>query len=211
MKILTLTVGPVRTNCYIAFDETTHEGFLVDPGDDAEDILAAVRANSLIITHILLTHGHFDHILALSEVKKATGAKIGIHTLDAFNLQSITGCLYARFCGSGGFIPMTADLLLEEGTRIDAASVTLTVLHTPGHTPGSSCFDTGSVLFTGDTLFAESCGRVDLGCGDGDAMHASLARLSALPGDRACYPGHGRAFTLCDARAVNPVLRSLRR
>ncbi len=206
MKILTLTVGPVRTNCYIAFDETTREGFIVDPGDDAEDILTAVRTNSLIITHILLTHGHFDHILALSEVKKATGAKIGIHALDAPNLQSITGSLYARFYGSGGFIPMTADFLLNEGARVDAAGVTLTVLHTPGHTPGSSCFDTGSVLFTGDTLFAESCGRTDFDGADGDAMRASLARLSALPGDRACYPGHDRAFALSVARAANPLL-----
>ena len=206
MKVLSLIVGPVRTNCYIAFDESTREGFLVDPGDDAAVILDAVRKNSLHITHILLTHGHFDHILALPEVKKATGAQIGIHALDAENLNSITGSLYARFCGGSGFIPMSPDFLFGEGARILAAGTTFTVLHTPGHTPGSCCFDSGEVLFTGDTLFAVSCGRVDFDGGDPAAMQASLARLSALPGDRACYPGHDRAFTLGSARAENPML-----
>ena len=114
--------------------------------------------------------------------------------------------LYARFCGGSGFIPMSPDFRFGEGDRITAAGTTFTVLHTPGHTPGSCCFDSGEVLFTGDTLFAVSCGRVDFDGGDPAAMQTSLARLSALPGDRACYPGHDRAFTLGSARAENPML-----
>lgn len=207
LTILTRVVGPVRTNCYIAFDDAARRGVVIDPGDDAEDILSVIRQNHLEITHILLTHSHFDHILALPEVHRATGAPIGVHERDAAALSCVKGSLYARFYGDSGFRPMTPGFTFGEGTRIETGAGVFTVLHTSGHTPGSSCFDTGEALFCGDTLFAESCGRIDFDGGDADAMRASLRRLYELPGERMCYPGHDRAFRLSEARLYNPMLR----
>ncbi len=209
LTVIPCPVGPLAANCLIAFDPESRSGFVVDPGDDADDILAVIREESLTITHILLTHGHFDHILALPEVKSALGtAAVCIHALDAPRLSDADGCLFARFYGSRpGFVPVTPDRTLAEGDVLDLGYACLTVLHTPGHTPGSVCFDAGDTLFTGDTLFASSCGRTDFPGGDPDAMRDSLCRLAGLPGDRVCYAGHDRSFTLDEARRYNPMVR----
>ena len=209
LQVIACPVGPLAANCYIVTAPGGMTGFVVDPGGDADEILAAIRQRQLTITHILLTHGHFDHIMAVAAVKAATGAEILIHSLDVGNLSSPEGCLFARFYGNRGhFEPCTADRTLEDGDGIDLGFTRLTVLHTPGHTPGCVCFDTGEQLFCGDTLFAGSCGRVDFPGGDPDAMRASLARLAALPGDRVCYAGHDETFTLEGARRFNPMLRA---
>lgn len=209
MKLRQLTVGPVRTNCYIAYDDAARAGFVVDPGDDADAILREIDALSLKIGHIFLTHGHFDHILALAALKEATGARVYIHAADAPMLEDPTLSMLSAFMDSRFYTPVRADVLLHEGDVISAAGTALTVLHTPGHTPGSVCFDTGSCLFTGDTLFASSCGRTDFPGGDFRQMRASLRRLASLPGDRSCSPGHERGFSLDYARAHNPMLRTL--
>ncbi len=206
MTILTRSVGELRTNCYIAFDEDSRRGFVVDPGDDADAILDAIRQNHLQITHILLTHGHFDHFLALHAVQHATNARVGIHERDAAALADSRASLYSLFVGDSGFCPVTPDFTFSEGSLIETDAGTLTVLSTPGHSPGSSCFDSGEVLFSGDTLFALSCGRIDFAGGNRNAMRASLRRLYNLPGDRICYPGHDRVFRLSDARISNPLL-----
>ena len=208
LTVIPCPVGPLAANCLIAFDPQSRRGFVVDPGGDAEDILAVIRRESLTITHILLTHGHFDHILAVPEVKAAAGAAVCIHALDAARLSDADGCLFARFYGNRpGFVPTIPDKTLSEGDVLDLGCAKLTVLHTPGHTPGSVCFDTGEILFTGDTLFDGSCGRTDFPGGDLDAMRASLRRLAALPGDRRCYAGHESDFTLDEARRYNPMVR----
>ena len=209
LQVFTCPVGPLAANCCIVSAPGGSTGFIVDPGADAEDILHAVRRRKLTITHILLTHSHFDHIMAVPAVREATGAKVCVHALDAAGLSDPTASLFARFYSAWGrFEPFEADETFTEGSVIDVGFARLTVLHTPGHTPGSVCFDTGEQLFCGDTLFAASCGRVDFPGGDPAAMRASLARLAALPGDRICYAGHEGSFTLEDARRYNPVLRA---
>ena len=212
MTVKTLTVGPVQTNCYIAYDEETREAFLVDPGDEAERILAFLLEKNLCLTHILLTHTHFDHVLALPAVKAATGAKICVHEKEKDNLE--TGAHpEMRMLGLSALAsaPIRADLVLRGGETLPLLRRTFTVLSTPGHTPGSVCYDDGEALFSGDTLFAYSCGRTDLPGGSTEEMLASLRMLSKLDGDRRVYPGHGGETTLARERAANFTMREAMR
>jgi len=208
MEVICCPVGMIGTNCYIAYDPASKDGFIVDPGDSAQQILSVVEERNLKITHILLTHGHFDHILAVPALKAATGAAICIHAADADMLMSAEKCLLHHFFTKiGGFTPVSADQLLQDGDVLTLAGETVTVLHTPGHTPGSVCYDTGSILFSGDTLFANSCGRCDFPGGSTNQMFASLRFLANLEGDRIVYPGHESHTTLETERNGNYAMR----
>ncbi len=211
LTIKTLVVGFVQTNCYLAYDESTKEGFLVDPGDNAPRILDEINRLGVRVMDIILTHSHFDHILALADVAAATGAKVAIHESEAAGIEA-PGTATVRALGlpSLQIKPAKADILLRDGDTIDCAGERLTVLHTPGHTVGSICIDTGKVLFSGDTLFEDDCGRCDLPGGDYGVMLASLRRLAELPGDRVVYPGHDVSTTLARERQVNgDMLRAM--
>lgn len=212
MKVVTMVVGPIETNCYLAYDEQTKEGFLIDPGEDAPRILAKIAELGVELRYIILTHSHFDHIMALAEVAAGTGAKIAIHEAEKDEIEKPGGRVI-RSLGLGGAEIKAAPvgILLKDGDTLSCAGETLTVLHTPGHTVGSICIDTGSVLFSGDTLFEDDCGRCDLPGGDYRKMLTSLRRLAALPGDRVVYPGHDVSTTLSRERQVNgDMLRALR-
>ena len=213
MLVETIVVGPIQTNCYLAYDETTREGFLVDPGADADKILEAIRRLQINVRTIILTHSHFDHIIALSKVAAETGAQVAIHESEAEELAG-TDNSAARALGLQALRiePYRADLLLKDGDTLSVAGEQLTILHTPGHTLGSICLDTGKILFSGDTLFEDGCGRCDLPGGDQEKMLSSLHRLHDLTGDRIVYPGHGPSTTLDRERQVNgAMLFSLRR
>ncbi|MDR1693307.1 MAG: MBL fold metallo-hydrolase [Oscillospiraceae bacterium] len=205
LQIETLVVGAVSTNCYLVSDGETLDAAIVDPGGGAERILSRIRANGLNVRYVFLTHGHFDHILALEEVRP--GAAVVIHEKDAAYLRDRS--LSAPFRGLSA--PVTdADILARDGDAFRLGRYTVEVLHTPGHTPGSVCLripEAGGgregVLFTGDTLFEDDCGRCDLPGGDYAAMLRSLRRLAALPGDYAVYPGHDVATTLQRERERN--------
>ncbi|HWQ61221.1 MAG TPA: MBL fold metallo-hydrolase, partial [Negativicutes bacterium] len=160
MKIVNLEVGSLGTNCYIVFDETTREAAVIDPGGSVAEIAAVIRDEKLAVKYIINTHGHADHVLGNMRVKEATGAPILIHEADASMLTSGQRNLSAYIGGSVSCGP--ADTLLKEGDVIKiAAGLELSVIHTPGHTPGGICLLTDNVLFSGDTLFAESIGRTD--------------------------------------------------
>jgi hydroxyacylglutathione hydrolase len=169
-----LRVGPMMNFSYLVADEEAKVCAVVDPGWDAAQILEAARARGWKLEKILLTHTHFDHAGAVREIAQSTGATIHAHREEIAVLASEG--LAARWT--------------EEGSAIAVGSVALTCLHTPGHTPGSQCFAAEGAIFTGDTLFVEGCGRVDLPGGDPRKMLASLARLAALDPAIVVYPGH---------------------
>ncbi len=205
-QIITLCVGALDTNCYIVFDSETRKGFVVDPADDVSRILSAIKENNINITHILMTHGHFDHMLALSELKEETGAKVYIHTLDAPKLKSEVDSLFFHMY-SGKFPSVDADVLLNGGEALTIGDMIVSVIHTPGHTAGSVCYDVDGLLISGDTLFCNSCGRVDFPDSDPRQMLESLRTLYELSGDREVYSGHGGSTLLSTERQFNPYLR----
>ncbi len=205
MKIMQLTVGAVQTNCYIVYNEINMHGAVIDPGDRADAILAQAEKEGVTLDYILLTHGHFDHVLAVPALREKTGAKLVIHADDARMLDPNTMGMYRRM--AKGFTKQTPDLLAQEGTQIDVAGITATYLSTPGHTPGSSCIRMENVLFSGDTLFRFNCGRCDLEGGDYPTMLRSLRRLHNMEGDFHVLPGHESASTLAEERRGNPYMK----
>lgn len=204
MEILTLPVGELQTNCYMVY-ESDKKAVLIDPGAQADRILSAVRQAGVTVEHVLLTHVHVDHIEAAREVLEATGADLLVPAGDAPALTNPVLSLVSLFT-PGRRCDLQASRTLRDGDIVTAGALTLKVLHTPGHTPGSSCYLGDGVLFSGDTLFAGSAGRTDFPGGDGTALRRSLARLAALPGDYKVYPGHDESTTLEAERRHNPYM-----
>ncbi|MBR4728560.1 MAG: MBL fold metallo-hydrolase [Clostridia bacterium] len=210
MKILQLPLEhPAFANRYLLIDEATNEAAAVDPAwyeGALKETLAAMP--ELRVKYILLTHGHFDHLLGAYALKAATGAAVVIHALDADCLSDPSRSLAAQ--NGLDQTPMTADLLVNDGDTLSLGSETIRVLHTPGHTPGGVCFllERDRVIFSGDTLFCMTVGRTDLG-GDPAAMADSLRRLIALEGDYRVLPGHNRETTLAQERRRNFFIRRM--
>lgn len=205
MKVIQLCVGVVRTNCYIVYDDKTKEAIVIDPGDQAEQILAEIKKAGITVQYILLTHAHFDHVLAVQEIKQATGAKLVVHEADAGMLKKESMGEFRPYAQN--YIEPTVDQFAQEGTQISFGELTATYLHTPGHTPGSSVIQIEECLFTGDTLFRHECGRCDLPGGNFNQMLHSLARLYHLTGDFRVLPGHEALSTLSDERQHNPYMQ----
>lgn len=204
MKIMQLCVGAVATNCYIVYDETSREAAVIDPGDNAPSILHAVGEEKLTVKYVLLTHGHFDHLLAAHEVLEATGAQYVVPEGDLWLLKRENmGPFHAM---TRGYVEDTPDIQATEGTQVTFGGLTASYLNTPGHTPGSSVIRIGDCLFTGDTLFRHECGRCDLEGGDFGQMLHSLARLHDLEGDYKVLPGHEGISTLSEERVANPYM-----
>ena len=199
MKIISMQVGPIMTNCYILIDEESKKTAVIDPGEDADRILAALREEDSQVEYILLTHGHYDHTTAVPELHAALPqARIYIHQADANGAGSKLFPLASQ----------VEDLLLyDEGDTLALGGLTIQVLHTPGHSPGSVTLQVEDVLFSGDTLFAGSCGRTDLAGGSYDQMMASLKRLGELEGDFRVLPGHNAPSTLDREREYNSFVR----
>ncbi len=194
MKIYTLPLGQLQTNCYLVADEDGVAA-VIDPAAAPERILQTARGSSLTIQAILLTHGHFDHVGAVAGLSQALRCPVWMHESELTLPEYLTdGPLYY----TDGY---------GEGDTVTVGRLNFTVLHTPGHTPGSVCLRCEDALFSGDTLFAGSCGRTDFSGGSGSEMCRSLRRLAQLPGDLAVYPGHGEATTLEREKRVNPYMR----
>ena len=183
MQIRTIPVGDLETNCYILFMEGRNDAVIIDPGADAERILAALEGK--IPAAVLLTHGHYDHTGALTAFGDVP---INIHQMDSVMLED-SHYSFGRIAGDHAKRPQ-ATAYLSEGQVLNMAGMELHILHTPGHTRGSVCFKSGDELFTGDTLFKGDYGRTDLPGGSEEQMRASLRRLFTLSGCR-FYPGHG--------------------
>lgn len=198
MKVSVMQVGPIGTNCYFLQDEESGLMAIIDPGDDWERILHQVKKTEGEVKYILLTHGHYDHTTAVPDLVKALpGVQVYIHQADANGAGSQLFPLAAQVKDLNNY---------DEGDTLSLGSLTIEVLHTPGHSKGSVTLKVGDVLFTGDTLFCGSCGRTDLRGGSYEEIMASLKRLGELEGDFHVCPGHDRTSTLERERKYNPFL-----
>ena len=194
MLIKGIPVGHLETNCYVVTDEDTLLCAVIDPGDESNVILDYLEENRLQCKTVLLTHGHFDHTGAVLTLLEETGAQLYMHEADCGQADM------HRFNAPDGTV------FFSDGDVIEVGALRFEVIWTPGHTPGSVSFRCGEALFTGDTLFAGSCGRTDLPGGDSQLEMRSLRRLGTLPGDYEVYPGHMEASTLDRERRFNPFL-----
>ena len=200
MEILVIPVGYLQENCYIAYDEDK-VAVVIDPGDEGQKLVEAIRNRGLDVRYILLTHGHFDHTGAVMEIKNEFGAKLCVSGEDAEMLTDPQLSLAMRQRWKPEDISI--DLLLSDGDVIEAGKMRFEVIATPGHSKGSVTYRCENVLFTGDTLFQGDCGRTDLYGGSYEQIKASLRRLADLEGDYQVLPGHGPDSTLEEERLHN--------
>lgn len=209
MLIRKLTLGPIQANCFILGCEQTREALVIDPGDEGERILMTLAEDKLTVKAIVNTHGHFDHVGANSELKKATGAPLMIHAQDAPMLGELSQ--HAAAWGLKAEDSPAADRELADGDEIEVGEeIRLKVLHTPGHTRGgiSLYSETPAAVFVGDTLFAGSIGRTDFPGGDYDTLISSIHKqLFTLPETVKVYPGHMHETSIGQERSTNPFCR----
>lgn len=205
MIVQTLVVGPLETNCYIVACEKTLSAVVIDPGFEGQDIVAQIDRMGLHVVAIVNTHGHGDHVMANDQVRDRTSAKVMIHRDDAGMLETAAKDFAARTGLHSAVNPV--DLVLDDGSAVEAGGLKLVTIHTPGHSPGSCCISCESTLFSGDTLFAGSVGRTDLPGGSRRDLVRSLSKLMTLPDDTRVLPGHGPETTIGEERLHNPFTR----
>lgn len=207
MDIQSLSVGTFSANCYLCWSPPGTEGLIIDPGAEAERILAEISQRQLQIRMIVLTHFHFDHVSAADTLRQATGAPVAIHKNDAEYLAKPPE-LFRMLAGSR-FTGLTADKLLEDGEIIAFGDQSFNVMLTPGHSPGGICLysrDTAE-LFSGDTLFRHGVGRTDFPGGDEQTLLQSIrTRLYTLPETTIVYPGHGPSTSIGEEKQHNPFV-----
>ncbi len=206
MEVRRIPTYGMASNCYVISDG--RESAVVDPSAKLEYITAALADAGTELKYILLTHGHFDHTKTLTKLREATGAEVCVHADDDEMLSDSDKNAYSLF-NVGTQNAESADILLHEGDRLKVGSATVTVIHTPGHSKGSVCYQTGRDLFTGDTLFLDSVGRTDFYGSSSEALSHSLKRLTDLPRDYTVYPGHGESTSLERERQHNPYLKCI--
>lgn len=205
-----LPVGQLETNCYLVFDRATLEGLIIDPGDDADYIMRIISDENIKPLKILATHGHFDHLLAATELKLAYNLPgklhkpkaqyqipLLIHKGDEFLVKRSQKSASHFLVTEKILPPPRIDGFLKEGQKIYFGNYYLEVLETPGHTPGSVCFclKKEGIIFCGDTIFKDGPGRTDFSYSSREEIKRSLARIGRLPPQTIFYPGHGENFT----------------
>jgi len=194
MTIKSIAVGPLQANCIIVADDASQKAVVVDPGDESDRIVGIINAMGLTVEVIVCTHGHFDHMGVVGEIKKETGARVAIHR-DELVLYNGAKDM-AAFWGHSLETPPDPDILLSEGDTLTIGDLNFSILHTPGHSPGGICLYADNTVITGDTLFKGSVGRTDFYGGDMEKLKQSFRRLMALPEDTNVLPGHGPATTI---------------
>lgn len=212
MIVETFPVGLLQCNCTILAIPESSRALVIDPGDDADEILERLAAHGLELDRIVSTHAHLDHVGAIHELQARTGASASIHEDDLFLFDRLDE--QARWLGLPPPQKGQIDRFLEDGDTITIPGIGIGVIHTPGHTPGSLSFHLDTerdILFAGDTLFLNSIGRTDLPGGDTEAILNSIrTRLFTLDPDTVVVPGHGPRTTIGRERDENPFLRTFR-
>ena len=202
-----LPVGPLQCNCSVIGDSNTHEGMVIDPGDDISSVLGIVQKHNLVIKQIVITHAHIDHIGGAMKLRALTGAPILLNQNDYALLKMLD--VQATWIGVADPGKVEIDRSITTGEKVSAGAHTAHILHTPGHTEGSIClyFEGEKKLIAGDTLFAGSIGRTDLPGGDMQKIMRSLhGTLLTLPDETVVVPGHGELTTIGQERESNPFL-----
>lgn len=206
MKIISLSLGVMSVNTYIVYDEINKKAIIIDPGDEGDKIMEKINKNDLSVEYIVLTHGHFDHIGAISYLKRETNAKIAIHPSDADCLidsrKNLSEMLNLKS------IQVKHDILLNEGDVIKFGDLEFKVIHTPGHSLGSISLLGEGVIFTGDALFKGTIGRTDFPGGDYNELLNSInEKIMALDDEIIVYPGHDEITTIEEERRNNPYVK----
>ncbi len=205
MELFTLVVGAIQENCYILATDSGN-ALVVDPGDEAEKIIDFVKSKGLTPKKILLTHAHYDHVGAVKAVREAFGAQVLAHRDEEMIFATTKRRKFGGRPQTDDKFDITPDHQLSDGEEITLDELTVTVFHTPGHTPGGCLYLCGEYMFSGDTLFAGEIGRCDLLGGDYEVMKKSLERIKTLQEDYKVLPGHGPASNLERERVRNPYL-----
>lgn len=208
MNFHRLILGNMGNNCYIIADENTKNALMFDAPDNSDIILSFLEENEYKLKKILLTHGHYDHILALYDLKKATNAEVCIHEKDLAYLEDCNLNLANQMFAE--YKKVDADRVLKDNDLIKCDSLEIKVIHTPGHTEGGVCYliEDEGILISGDTLFYHSIGRTDMIMGDYDAEISSIKnKLMSLDDSIKVYPGHGMETTIGNERKENPYIR----
>jgi hydroxyacylglutathione hydrolase len=203
-----VTVGMFEENCYLYACPQTREAVILDPGDEAQRILKAIQELKLLPKYIINTHGHIDHICAIDEISSVYPVPLAIHPADiALYSDEINALLYGR---TPPAVKRSPDLLLQEGDTVSFGTLTLEVLHTPGHSPGSICLVSPShCVFSGDTLFYRGIGRTDLPGGNYEQIEQSIRnKLYILEDELVVFPGHGQPTTILEEKYENPFIRT---
>ncbi len=208
VQVRQLPLGPLQTNCYLVGCEKTSQAAVIDPSWNGRSIVAMAENDGWEITHILLTHSHFDHVGGLGEIKEETQAPIYVHPEAIDTLRNAP--MSAGFFGVKIPSPPGPDELLIDNQIIEVGELMLEVLYTPGHAPGHVCFYISEyhIVFDGDVLFQGNIGRFDLPGGDFKRLMNSInERLMTLPDETKVFPGHGPATTIGNERSTNPFLQ----
>ncbi|MBS7341222.1 MAG: MBL fold metallo-hydrolase [Suilimivivens sp.] len=206
LKIGRIVMGMCQTNCYFVYPEGKSEVILFDPADRGDYIYHSLKDKGFTVAAILLTHGHFDHIWGLEELKELSGAKVYAYEEEKEVCENASVNVSK---GAGRPCEITADEYVKDGATISVAGMSCQLIATPGHTKGSCCyyFEEEGILISGDTLFQESVGRTDLPTGSMSALVRSVKeKLMVLPADVKVYPGHGESTTIGYEKEYNPFL-----
>jgi len=207
--IETFPVGWLQCNCTILGDETTHEAIVIDPGDDPDEILTRLAKHGLTAKQIICTHTHIDHVGAIQQLQERLQTPAAIHKADLVLFENLE--MQAQFIGMPAPKRGVIDQYLQDGSAVACRGVEVGVIHTPGHTPGSTSFHLPgdrNILFTGDTLFAESIGRTDLWGGSHPQILTSIhKKLMTFDDDTLVIAGHGESTTIGHERRYNPFLK----
>lgn len=204
MLIHRVVVGALAVNCYIIENPQNSQAVVIDPGAEFDKIMRCIEEQDLTVKAILLTHGHYDHIGAVDALKKATKAEVYVHEAEAAYLDDGQKNLSVMM---GGKITAPYDYVVKEGDQLQLAKLDFEVIHTPGHTPGGTCYKMGDALFTGDTLFQGTMGRTDFPGGSYAELMASIKnKLKPLDDNIHVYPGHGADSTIGIEKQSNPAM-----
>jgi glyoxylase-like metal-dependent hydrolase (beta-lactamase superfamily II) len=209
MIVVPFVLGPFQENCYVVTDPDSGATAIVDPGADGDRLVAEIERLKHDVVAIWVTHAHVDHIGAIATVKRRWNVPVYLHPLDQPLYR--VGCRQAQLYGIPYEEPPVADRGFAEGEDVDLGKLKVSVMHTPGHSPGHVVLYADGKALVGDCLFAGSVGRTDLPFSNAEQLEASLARIAALPAETVIYPGHGDTSTIGEERVSNPFLNGTAR